>query len=140
MIGSHPPIRIKSHILVVDDDDLVRKLVETLLLMKGFSVTLAASGEEALEWCDSNGQPDLLLTDVQMPGIHGPELYEKLHHQFPKMPVVFMSGYVGKCSDFKYRPLLNKPFCSRELVSAVNAALLTKRMLGAEVRYISSGE
>jgi two-component system cell cycle sensor histidine kinase/response regulator CckA len=131
-----PPVNIKLHILVVDDDELLRQLVETLLLMKGYSVTLAASGEEALEWCDYNGQPDLLLTDVQMPGIHGPELYEKLHDRYPQMPVLFMSGYAGDCPDFNY--LLDKPFCRRELLSAINAALLTKRMLGAEVRYFSS--
>ncbi len=78
-------------ILVVDDDDLVRRLIRETLLREGHEVRLAASGREALRLLAAE-RFDLLLTDVIMPDTDGLELIPKALAAVPGLPVVAMSG------------------------------------------------
>jgi PAS domain S-box-containing protein len=82
-------------ILIVEDEEAVRKLTRRLLEGLGYRIREAASGREALEMCrDRLGEIDLLLTDVIMPqGVTGGELAERLRAQKPALKVLFMSGY-----------------------------------------------
>lgn len=110
-------------LLVVDDNDLILQLVSRLLRREGFDVATASDGYAALDWCEMNGQPDFLLTDVCMPGLDGPTLYRKLSHRFPDLPVLFMSATPEVAQEDETAPLLEKPFRSEQLTAMISASL-----------------
>jgi PAS domain S-box-containing protein len=84
-------------ILLVEDDDIMRSLTRQLLQEHGYTVFEANDGKSALEWVESHPGPiDLLLTDVVMRRMSGPELVERLHTSDPTLKVVYMSGYTGE--------------------------------------------
>jgi YesN/AraC family two-component response regulator len=90
-------------------------------------VLSAPGGREALEFA-GEGRIDLLLTDVVMPRMHGPELYESLHRRFPAMRVLYVSGYTGGRLDPHQRALpesafLQKPFSLEALTTTVERLL-----------------
>ena len=81
-------------ILVVEDEEAVRQFTETLLEEMGYRVLVAENGEHALHVSkEYAGQIDLLLTDVVMPGIQGPQLARELLVTRPGMPILYVSGY-----------------------------------------------
>jgi len=110
-------------ILIVDDDKSIRRLIERQLAAEGFDVASCGNADDAIEWFSSNGVPDLLVTDVKMPGLSGPELYEHLKTSYDHFPVLFISGYTGDTSVQTINPLLDKPFSRADLIAAVNDAL-----------------
>jgi DNA-binding response OmpR family regulator len=107
--------------LLVDGDRPVRSLVKSLLTRRGYEVIEAASGEEA--WSIFREQFSgiaLLLTDIMMPGLSGPDLAELVHGIQPSMPVLFMSGYCGEfASKLKGCTCIQKPFHNEELLARV---------------------
>ena len=113
--------------LVAEDEDAVRALTVSSLERHGYRVLFAASGEEALEVAQDFREPiDLLLTDVVMPGMKGPDLAKRLKLLRPTMRVLLMSGYAADVvtgADLKDSPLLAKPFSAAALTRAVRAAL-----------------
>lgn len=118
-----------AHILVVEDDELVRSFVGRALTGCGFDVHLTPGGEEALEYVrKGSDKVDLVLTDVVMPGMGGSELAEALAQTIPDTPVLFMSGYVNN-EFFDLEPdaaggaILRKPFTVEELHARVRLAL-----------------
>jgi two-component system, cell cycle sensor histidine kinase and response regulator CckA len=83
-------------ILIVEDDDAVRSLTATVLENAGFTVRLASTGQEALALYDSVTEPpDLVMTDVVMPGMNGLELVQHLIRRYPDLKVAFLSGYTA---------------------------------------------
>ncbi|MEO7362149.1 MAG: PAS domain S-box protein, partial [Gemmatimonadaceae bacterium] len=81
-------------VLLVEDDAAVRRLAAAALSRFGYSVLAAATGAQALQITEERGDTiDVLLTDVIMPGMSGPQLVSVLRDRSPKMKVVFMSGY-----------------------------------------------
>jgi len=117
-----------ERILVVEDRGLVRNLARSVLSAAGFDVVTAAGGDEALALVESGAQPDLLLTDVVMPGMSGAELARRLRGLRPGLPVLYMSGYtddVLKASELSapHTSFLAKPFHNAELVAAARQAL-----------------
>jgi two-component system cell cycle sensor histidine kinase/response regulator CckA len=81
-------------VLVVEDADLVRTLVKTMLEDYGYTVLTAPSGGEALALAASvNGEFQLVITDVVMRGMNGRELAEELIGRYPRMKILFTSGY-----------------------------------------------
>ena len=81
-------------ILVVEDNEMVREMVREMLEGYGFKVLLAADPARAIEVASLHrAQIDLLVSDVVMPGMNGPELYEQLVVQMPDLRVVYISGY-----------------------------------------------
>jgi CheY-like chemotaxis protein len=120
------PVGGTETVLLVEDQDVVRRLAQRLLAAQGYRVVEAASPAAALEidepW-------DLLLTDVVMPGMTGPELAEALAERRPDAAVLFMSGYTGAAAESGAlpAPLLGKPFTPNELASAVRQALDARR-------------
>ena len=116
-------------ILVVEDDDLVRRHVEAQLLGLGYRVVGAANGAAALELLLLDTHFDLLLTDVVMPGgMTGREVADAARRLRPRLRVLFMSGYTenaivhGGRLDPDAR-LLSKPYRLRDLAAKVRAAL-----------------
>lgn len=117
-----------SHtILLVDDEQAVRAIVVKILRRANYNVLEAESGNAALEIVESHpGKIDLLLSDMYMPGLRGPEVAQKLAPKCPGIRVLFMSGYADQDSRSgvpEGANFLNKPFSGKELVTAVEAVL-----------------
>ena len=88
-----PPV--SKTILVVEDDPVVRGIIQEVLSLSGYRVVEAANGEEAIARCrHDDGHFDLLLTDVVMPHLGGRQLAQQLHSRYPQMKVLFMSGHL----------------------------------------------
>ncbi len=84
-------------ILIAEDEEAVARLVARVLTGKGYRVLITHSGEEAIEvFKENEDRIRLIVTDVIMPGISGPELSEILRRKYPRIPVIFMSGYPGE--------------------------------------------
>jgi len=115
-------------ILLVEDEDVIRRLAGEMLERQGYTVISAADPETALELAAQEATVDLLLTDVVMPVMNGPELARRLVTARPSLRVLFTSGYPadaiadGGLVD-RESSLLCKPFSSTELVAAVRDAL-----------------
>jgi two-component system, cell cycle sensor histidine kinase and response regulator CckA len=108
-------------ILLVDDDELVRGVAQRLLALLGYDVHVAESGTDALALASRLGPPDLLLTDVRMPRMTGPDLVLAFHEELPALPVLYMSGWAdGQSLD---GPCVQKPFTPAALAGAVRAVL-----------------
>jgi PAS domain S-box-containing protein len=116
-------------ILVVEDDDQVRTVVSKGLPRLGYEVLVVRNAEEALALVEKHpGRIDVLLTDVVMPGLSGPQLADRLTADRPETRVVFMSGYpeaqdpaLGFSLDG--RSYLQKPFALAELAEKIRTAL-----------------
>jgi two-component system cell cycle sensor histidine kinase/response regulator CckA len=114
---------------LVEDDPAVRRTAAEILSCAGYEVLAAPSGTDALQAAaKQKGRVDLLLTDVVMPGMTGPELARQFSHQFPGIPILYMSGYtddaLGKHGvRGKAARVLQKPFTHESLALAVQEAL-----------------
>lgn len=124
------PPRSARVILVVEDEEVVRGLVRRILEAEGYSVLEAGSGGEALRTCMARpDEPvDLLLTDVVVPELTGPELVTSLRALWPGLPVLWMSGYAERASaQVDQMPpnteFLQKPFAPAELAQRVRELL-----------------
>jgi two-component system cell cycle sensor histidine kinase/response regulator CckA len=83
-----------GRILFVEDEDAVRGVAAKLLRARGYEVIEAASGEEALVLCETHaGKIDLMISDVVMPGMQGPDLLKQARQYLGGAPVMFISGY-----------------------------------------------
>ena len=85
----------KGKILLVEDEEAVRNMIELFLESVGFSVIVAKSPEDAVEICRNTWTIDCVLSDVIMPGLNGKQLSEKIRAIRPELPFVFMSGYTS---------------------------------------------
>ncbi len=130
-VGPGPETTPPLAVLLVEDDEAVRALTRRMLLSLGHTVTVAASGAEAIQLVDAAASPpDVLVTDVRMPGIQGPELARILRDRQADLPVVFTSGFSAELGDSVAIPgaqILDKPFDLRRLDAAVRAAVAAAR-------------
>ncbi|MBT4083292.1 MAG: PAS domain S-box protein [Alphaproteobacteria bacterium] len=116
-------------VLLVEDDEFLRRAARRSLVALGYLVREAANGPEALELMAEDCKLDLLLTDVVLgSGLDGPGLSREIAGMVPEVSVLFMSGYTDRSvvhqgkldAGFK---LLNKPFTRSELAQSIRAAL-----------------
>lgn len=112
-------------ILLVDDDEAVRKFVRLILERAGYGVTEAANAAEALRYVETHAPPpELLLTDIVMPGMNGIALAARAHKLQPALHVLFMSGFAQDFArELSGCVCVSKPFKEAELLSAVQAAI-----------------
>lgn len=115
-------------VLLVDDDESMRRVTRRILARNGFRVLEAEHGADALRVAAAHeGDIDLLVTDILMPGIRGPELVAELMVRSPDLRVLYMSGYTDE--DLSRWGLesgvafIHKPFTSDGFSEAVNEAL-----------------
>jgi PAS domain S-box-containing protein len=121
------PRREGVTILVVEDDELMRSLTRQLLVEQGYMVIEAGSGKSALQSL-AERPVDLMLTDVVMRGISGPELGAEATAAYPALKIIYMSGYTGELigeSELLKSgiTLLEKPFTRTTLLKAIHSAL-----------------
>jgi two-component system, cell cycle sensor histidine kinase and response regulator CckA len=104
----------KPRILLVEDEPAVRELLKSVLTRRGYHVDIGCTGDEGLALCDSLEPPDLLITDLIMPGATGPVIAERLRQRVPHAKVLLMSGYAEHpLLDAAHKagePCLVKPF------------------------------
>ncbi len=114
----------RLRILVVEDEDSVRRVAVKTLEQFGHEVLGAGGGREALSVLDATAV-DLVLSDVMMPDMTGPELQKALREAHIRVPVVFMSGFSGEAGGIPLEgaSFLQKPFTRDDLRSAIRAAL-----------------
>lgn len=123
------PRRDGVTVLLVEDDDLMRQLTRQLLEEHGYNILEAKDGQEALRIATSHpGRIDVLLTDVVMRGLSGPDLVSRLDGSRPGMKTVYMSGYTGELiarDEIAAQgiPLLEKPFTRAGLLETLDRAL-----------------
>lgn len=112
-------------VLLVEDDDAVRTIARRILVRAGYSVVEAANGRQALDL--AGGGMDLVISDVVMPDMGGPELQKRLREQYPNLKVILTSGYSEAEVTGEIRQLgaafLPKPFTPQSLISCVTEVL-----------------
>ena len=117
----------KETILLVDDEQSVRAIVLKILRRNSYNVLEAENGEAALNIADQHpGKIDLVITDMFMPGLRGPEVVERLAPKRPGLRALFMSGYADQDARTGVPAganFLNKPFSGQELAKAVEEVL-----------------
>ncbi|HEY4084564.1 MAG TPA: response regulator [Bryobacteraceae bacterium] len=123
-----PPAK-RQTVLVVDDEQDLRSLVANVLTEYGYKVITASSGAKAVALIEKmDAPPDLMLTDVVMPGMSGPMLADQLLAKFARARVLFMSGFderqvVQRYVVEKGFTLITKPFQLHNLCAAVKKAI-----------------
>src|ERR1043166_1185324 len=119
-------------VMIVDDEEVLRDVLEVVLRREGFDVVLAASGEECLNVLDTE-EVDLVILDVMLPGISGIDTLRALRISNPMLPVVVITAFSSidgaieamKFGAFHYIP---KPFKNEEVILTVNKALEQRRL------------
>jgi signal transduction histidine kinase len=109
-------------VLVVDDDDHVRRVTERMLRSAGYTVLSASSATAALELLVHESSVDLLLTDIVMPGMSGRDLARELESTRPALRVMFMSGY-HQHAPFANGQFIAKPFRRSDLLDKIRDVL-----------------
>jgi len=125
------PAGERAHILVVDDEPNVRKVLGALLEQAGYTATLAADGHEALALVRSR-DPELLISDLKMPGMDGLDLLRAVQKAFPEIPVVLLTAHgtieaaveAMKHGAFDF---LTKPFEKERVLEVVAKGLAQSR-------------
>ena len=122
-----------SAIMIIDDDDQLRKSFEKLLLEEGYEVKSAASGESGLEMVSAE-LPDLVILDMRLPGMNGFDTFKAIHRIEPRLPVIIMTAYgttetaieATKLGAFDY---ILKPFDIPDMLLIIKEALKAGRFM-----------
>lgn len=117
---------LPKHILVVDDDDMMRSFVKELLILHDFNVMEAANGKAGLKLFREN-TPDLVITDIIMPEMEGITFIRELRSHNKEIPIIAMTGNVhgrmeellGISSKLGADEILRKPIKSEEFLEAI---------------------
>ncbi len=131
----------KKHIFLVEDELHLRYTLSLILRKSGFLVTSAEDGEKAFQMIEDiisqAGKIDMLVTDIQMPGMNGIEIIDKLRKKNIDLPCLVITGYSNKatmkellskgCADY-----LDKPFEPEEFIKQVNKVLEKKNSIEIE--------
>jgi len=115
-------------VLVVDDEEAVRKFVDRVLRDAGHQTALAADGPEAIEVASKLASLDILVTDVMMPLMAGDELARRLRQLQPSLKVLYLTGYADnlfkeKVTLWEDEAYLDKPCSMKSLLQAVSLLL-----------------
>lgn len=122
-----------GHVLIVDDELVIRSLLSEMLSEDGFTVATAEDGRRGLEYFH-DGAVDLVISDVHMPVMDGPELISELRRIDPDLPVIVLNSIpdrdVGTVSADRASAFVNKPFDLQELRETITRLRPTIRVPG----------
>jgi CheY-like chemotaxis protein len=123
-------------ILLAEDDDAVRDVMTRTLRKAGYRIVAGEDGLAAARAADTlEAQPALLLSDVAMPGLSGPELASRLLSKWPTLRVLFVTAYAGEHAVKLVtagHDVLSKPFSNDQLAARVKAAIEAPRPESSE--------
>src|SRR5687767_15070364 len=130
-------MRRNGSVLVIDDEEIMRDILETLLAREGYSVRLASNGAEGLDLARSLPF-DAVIVDVMMPGMDGLQVLDELHKQDDELPVVMITAFASmenaiaamKKGAFDY---ITKPFKNDEVLVVVRNAVERRRLVAENV-------
>ena len=119
---------LSNHVLVLDDDPAVRRLLRTILLTQAYKVTETHNGAAALEAIATFEAIDLLILDLGLPGINGLDLIKQIRSSGSALPILVLSNRADESTkvaalDLGADDYVTKPFGARELLARVRAAL-----------------
>ncbi|MBI4446409.1 MAG: sigma-54-dependent Fis family transcriptional regulator [Acidobacteria bacterium] len=131
-----------DHILVVDDDRTILTLIERILKDEGYQVTASSNSHEALELLQRDDGFDLIVSDLQMPGMDGIELLKASRSADAERPFIFVTGFASSESAIEALKLgafdyITKPFIIEEFKNLVRNALVA-RTLKRKVRVLET--
>src|SRR6476659_7981276 len=120
-------------VLIVDDEEVLREVLDAVLRREGFEVAMAASGEEALAVLDEDDNIDLVILDIMLPGISGIDTLRSIRISNPHLPVIIITAFSsidGAIEAMKYGAYhyIPKPFKNEEVIITVNKALEQRRL------------
>jgi DNA-binding NtrC family response regulator len=130
-------MRRNASVLVIDDEEIMREILETLLVREGYTVRLAASGSEGLDL--ARALPfDAVIVDMMMPGMDGLRVLDELHKHDDELPVVMITAYASmenaiaamKKGAFDY---ITKPFKNDEVLVVLRNAIERRRLVAENV-------
>jgi len=129
-VASRPPT-----VLIVDDEESIRRLVDRILQSAGYVTRLAANGAEALAAAEGPDPIDLLVTDMMMPVMNGDEVARRLRQKHPTLKVLYYTGYSDRLFDEKGmlwedEAFVEKPSGSKGLLEAVSLLRNQNRCIG----------
>ena len=129
-VASRPPT-----VLIVDDEEPIRRLVDRILQSAGYVTRLAANGAEALAAAEGPDPIDLLVTDMMMPVMNGDEVARRLRQKHPTLKVLYYTGYSDRLFDEKGmlwedEAFVEKPSGSKGLLEAVSLLRNQNRCIG----------
>lgn len=124
----------RTRVLLVDDDAIVRQVLALSLEDSGYAVLAADSGAAALALLGGNERPDVIVSDLTMPGMDGLELIRTVQERRPGLPAVLLTGYAGDGAALAVGgaisgafSLLRKPVSGTQLVDRITALLASRR-------------
>ena len=115
-----------TKVCLIDDDDIVRSAMEIALGDCGYEVKTIGSSAAALAAIEAD-QPDVVMTDMKMPGLDGAGLIKVIREKFPILPIVAMSGDMAEEDGVSADVFLHKPFKMRDARAAIEQALKARR-------------
>jgi DNA-binding NtrC family response regulator len=129
-IPTQEPLPLPGTILVVDDDQPVRVMLARLLRAQGYTVVQATSATDARKALEKQ-RPDLLISDIVMPGESGIDLRRHVADRWPGLPVILVSGYSAEGpAEFASRTpdtrFVQKPFAADQLLALIDETLSDK--------------
>ena len=122
--GALEELRGDQTVLLVDDEDLLLTMGETILSAHGYHVLTANTGQKALEILAGDPGIQLVITDLVMPSMSGRELVEQVHQRWPALPILCTSGYIRPGGQENEAAYLQKPFTNRDLLLKVKQVLM----------------
>lgn len=123
------PVITTKRILLVDDNDMLRAILERRLREKGYAVTPADDGQEAVRQIQDRpcGAFDVVILDYSMPGLTGGEAANLMRRACPDQAVLFLSGYDLPTDLRKGEAFLQKPAMVEDIVEAIERLIRSKR-------------
>jgi DNA-binding NtrC family response regulator len=124
---------MKGQILIIDDEEAIRRFLSDVFIRAGYGVSLAKNGREGLEMA-RNGGFDVIVTDMVMPDMQGAEMIANLRRGGTDTPLVAMTGYsdgdarLDSVKDYCVDCVIFKPFIAREILGAVEQALQSRHL------------
>jgi two-component system OmpR family response regulator len=110
-----------QNLLIIDDEDIIINLLHDYFSHLGYSVATAKDGSEGIDLFNASPNFDLVITDINMPGIDGNAVAKSIRlAQRTKVPIVGMSGYNDEADSELFDFMLAKPFNLKELTAVVN--------------------
>ena len=111
---------VMHNLLIIDDEDIIINLLQDYFGQLGYSVVTAKDGSEGIDLFNTSPNFDLVITDINMPGIDGNAVAKSIRlSQRTKVPIVGMSGYNDKTENQLFDFMLAKPFNLKELTTVV---------------------